>query len=238
MMTEKSSASRGVGFAVNSGSWRSCIARSPERWHRQSALRQGIRSRTNAWSIHQSADHVCIQQRVAGPLHQPWTIPALSGSTWSACLVIASRCGWLSRGSTLNLTAKTARFDELARIDVSALGVSREKHHRYLLGDSATSGFIIHAGSGCVGYVYISDGHIGPLAVGCPGAMGGAFAAALSFAARSNAQTISAFLPGASEPALKAAIDHGMRITFPMLLMSSRQFGNWNSYLPRNPGFM
>jgi hypothetical protein len=29
-----------------------------------------------------------------------------------------------------------------------------------------------------------------------------------------------------------------MRIAFPMMLMSSRSFGDWTSYLPRNPGFM
>lgn len=137
-----------------------------------------------------------------------------------------------------SLTAKTAGFDELAPIDVSALGVSREKHHRYLLGDSTTSGFTIHAGSECVGYVYISDGHIGPLAVRRPDLVGSALAAALSFAVQSDFPIISAFVPGASEAGLKAAIDHGMRLTFPMLLMSSRQFGDWGSYLPRNPGFM
>jgi GNAT superfamily N-acetyltransferase len=136
------------------------------------------------------------------------------------------------------LTANTARFDELALIDVNALSVSREKHHRYLLDDSATSGFTIHDGNECVGYVYISDGHIGPLAVRRPDVIAPAFAAALSLAARSNSPTISAFLPGASEPALKVATDHGMHITFPMLLMSSREFGDWSSYLPRNPGFM
>jgi hypothetical protein len=27
-----------------------------------------------------------------------------------------------------------------------------------------------------------------------------------------------------------------MRITFPMLLMSTRDFGDWTGYLPRNPG--
>lgn len=137
-----------------------------------------------------------------------------------------------------SLTAKTARYDELALIDVSALGVSREKHHRYLLGDSTTSGFTIHDGSECVGYVYMSEGHIGPLAVRRPDLASPAFAAALSVAARSNSPNISAFVPGASEPVLKAATDHGMRLTFPMLLMSNRQFGNWASYLPRNPGFM
>jgi hypothetical protein len=34
------------------------------------------------------------------------------------------------------------------------------------------------------------------------------------------------------------AVEHGMRITFPMLLMSTRDFGDWRGYLPRNPGFM
>lgn len=136
------------------------------------------------------------------------------------------------------LTDKTTRFDELTLIDVSTLGVSREKHHRFLLGESATSGFTIRADGECVGYVYISDGHIGPLAVRRPDLVGPAFATALSFAARSNSPTISAFVPGASEPALKAATGHGMHITFPMLLMSTRQFGDWVSYLPRNPGFM
>ena len=137
-----------------------------------------------------------------------------------------------------SLAGKTATLNDLTLIDRYALGVSREKHHRYLIGDRATSGFTIHDGNECVGYVYISDGHIGPLAVSRPEVMGAALATALSFAARSNSPNISAFLPGASESALKAAMNHGMRITFPMLLMSTREFGNWVSYLPRNPGFM
>ncbi|WP_407189602.1 GNAT family N-acetyltransferase [Bradyrhizobium centrosematis] len=136
------------------------------------------------------------------------------------------------------LAAAAPRFEDLVPIDVGALGVSRAKHHRYLLGDSTTNGFTIHAGRECEGYVYISDGHIGPLAVRRPDLVGPAFAAALSFAARSDVPIISAFVPGASEPALKVAIDHGMHLTFPMLLMSDRQFGDWASYLPRNPGFM
>lgn len=136
------------------------------------------------------------------------------------------------------VTEPTARFDELALMDVNALGVSRQKHHRYLLEDSTTSAFTICTGSERVGYVYLSDGHIGPLAVRRPDLVGAAFAAALSVAARSDSPTISAFVPGACEPALKAATDHGMRITLPMLLMSNRQFGDWARYLPRNPGFM
>lgn len=137
-----------------------------------------------------------------------------------------------------SLMADAIAYDELAAIDVSAVGVSREKHHRFLLGDSTIRGFTIHAGNECVGYVYISGGHIGPLAVRRPDLVDAAFATALSFAAQTDCPTISAFVPGASEPALKAASDHGMRLTFPMLLMSNRPFGDWGSYLPRNPGFM
>jgi hypothetical protein len=49
---------------------------------------------------------------------------------------------------------------------------------------------------------------------------------------------VTAFIHGTSEAALTMAADHGMRITVPMLLMSSGDFGDWTSYLPRNPGFM
>jgi len=38
--------------------------------------------------------------------------------------------------------------------------------------------------------------------------------------------------------ALSVAVEHGMRITFPMVLVSARDFGDWARYLPRNPGFM
>ncbi|MGI9026865.1 MAG: hypothetical protein ACR2GP_15045 [Burkholderiaceae bacterium] len=37
---------------------------------------------------------------------------------------------------------------------------------------------------------------------------------------------------------LSIAVEHGMRITFPMVFMSTRAFGNWTQYLPRNPGFL
>src|SRR5882762_74975 len=43
----------------------------------------------------------------------------------------------------------------LARIDAAAMGVAREKHHRYLINDGLTKGFGLYAGDDCVGYVYI-----------------------------------------------------------------------------------
>ena len=54
---------------------------------------------------------------------------------------------------------------ELVEVDARALGVSREKHHRFLIGDGAR-GALLYAGEDCVGYAYVSvDGHVGPLAV-------------------------------------------------------------------------
>ena len=48
---------------------------------------------------------------------------------------------------------------------------------------------------------------------------------------------MSAFLPGASEAALRTAVEHGMRITFPMLLMSTRDFGDWTGVPAPQSGF-
>jgi hypothetical protein len=65
-----------------------------------------------------------------------------------------------------------------------------------------------------------------------------AFKTALAVAVDSGASKISAFVSGPCEAALNAAVETGMRITLPMVLMSSRDFGNWAQYLPRNPGLM
>jgi ribosomal protein S18 acetylase RimI-like enzyme len=132
-----------------------------------------------------------------------------------------------------------SHLQSLALIDARALGASRAKHHRYLINDGATSGVIFCADNKPVGYAYIArDGHIGPLAVAEPGILGTAFRTALNMATESGCAKVSAFLPGTSDTALSIAVEHGMRITFPMVLMSTRDFGNWNQYLPRNPGFM
>ena len=67
--------------------------------------------------------------------------------------------------------------------------------------------------------------------------MGAAFGTALDLAAAGGTAQVSALLPGVSE-AVGVAVKHGMRITFPMVLLSTRDFGDWTRYLPRNPGFM
>jgi hypothetical protein len=133
----------------------------------------------------------------------------------------------------------SADLRQLAEIDTHALGVSREKHHRHLMADSGMNGVMLRTGNESVGYVYVNpDGHIGPLAVIRPDMAGAAFQTALALAAGRGATQATALISGASDAALDVAVSHGMRITFPMLLMSSRTFGDWTCYLPRNPGFM
>lgn len=140
---------------------------------------------------------------------------------------------------TVAIDGSATTMEKLAEIDAGAIGVSREKHHRHLLGDPAATAVLFYAGSHCVGYGYISaNGHIGPLAVTRPDMLHDAFAAALRLAADRPVEKISAFLPGTCNSALSLAVDQGMRITFPMLLMASPGYGDWTQYLPRNPGFM
>jgi len=138
----------------------------------------------------------------------------------------------------VKLEESSSHLRYLASIDALTLGVSREKHHRYLINDQSTKGVLLYQQDACVGYAYVADGHIGPMAVSQSDKMGTAFKTVLAMAADSGASQVSAFLSGTCGVALSAAVEAGMRITLPMVLMSSRDFGNWAQYLPRNPGLM
>lgn len=136
------------------------------------------------------------------------------------------------------IESTAAHLSALSEIDVGALGIPRGKHHRFLMAGGATRGFLLHDEGECVGYAYVADGHVGPLAVTKRAAVSAAFRTALDLAAESGAPHLSAFVPGPSDAALSVALAAGMRITSPMVLMATRDFGNWTQYLPRNPGFM
>jgi hypothetical protein len=68
--------------------------------------------------------------------------------------------------------------------------------------------------------------------------LGATLRTALNLATEGTSAQLSAFIPGFSDAALSVAIEHGMQITMPMVLMSTHDFGNWTQYVPRNPGFM
>jgi GNAT superfamily N-acetyltransferase len=132
----------------------------------------------------------------------------------------------------------SAHCHALAQIDSRALGISRAKHHGFLASDAATRGFLLYTERECAGYAYVADGHIGPLAVMHRATLSAAFTTAIDLAAEGSAAQVSAFVPGSCDEALRVAIAAGMRITTPMVLMATRDFGNWTQYFPRSPGFM
>jgi GNAT superfamily N-acetyltransferase len=89
-----------------------------------------------------------------------------------------------------------AELRSLDQIDARAMGFSREKHHRFLIGDGTMRGFLLHAADQCVGYAYVAaDGHIGPLSVAERSHLGPAFEAALNLAAEGASSQVSAFNP-------------------------------------------
>lgn len=152
---------------------------------------------------------------------------------------VASQSRRATRLEYRRIEASPSDFGNLRAVDLSALGVSREKHHKYLLDDSAMKGLMLYHGNECIGYTYIAaSGNVGPLALISRDYMEDAFRTSLNIAAEGQSERVSAFLPGSSETALRVAAEYQMRITFPMVLVSDREFGDWVRYIPRNPGFM
>jgi GNAT superfamily N-acetyltransferase len=139
----------------------------------------------------------------------------------------------------VRLADTESHLQNLASIDARSSGVSRIKHHRYLIKDANARGALLCEGDEPVGYAYVSRaGHVGPLAVARPEMLESAFRTALSMAVESGSAKISAFLPGPADTALSVAVGSGMQITFPLVLMSDYAAAGWTQYLPRNPGFM
>jgi len=127
----------------------------------------------------------------------------------------------------------------IGRIDEEVLGFRRDAHHRFLLDGFAGSAVQIEQAGRPVGYAYVSaQGHIGPLAI-APGADGRAvIETALRCALESRPANVSLIVPGRSDLIFGALSEMGFRIDEPMVLMSERQFGDWRSYFPSNPGSM
>ncbi|MCK1466575.1 hypothetical protein IVB51_04065, partial [Bradyrhizobium sp. CW10] len=114
------------------------------------------------------------------------------------------------------LDEEASTLARLAQADERVLGISREKHHRYLINDSRTRGFSLYDGADWLGYAYVdAGGHAGPVAVLQSSAMATAFRTALRLAAESGASQVSAFLPGSkrSGPLGGARVRHADQVS-------------------------
>jgi ribosomal protein S18 acetylase RimI-like enzyme len=127
----------------------------------------------------------------------------------------------------------------LSQVDQQALGFTRNKHHEFLLSVHGVTCYLFRKHRNAEGYAYIwSNGGVGPLAVVSPVSFRSVMNEALKFAATRGTPSVSLLLSGSNVQALSAALEHKMRIDTPLVLMSSKRFGNWTNYLFHSPGLM
>lgn len=130
-------------------------------------------------------------------------------------------------------------LEMLSQIDEHVLGFAREQHHRYLLAAPGASCHVFRSGGAVHGYAYVwASGRVGPLAVTSPSRLVPVMNAALGLAVANNTDSVSIIVAGSNEQGVANALDRGMRIASPFVLMSTKPFGNWGSYLFHSPGLL
>ena len=130
-------------------------------------------------------------------------------------------------------------IDMLGRIDEDALGFRRDKHHAFNIASEAASAFLIQRQGSNIGYAYVSSGgHVGPVALLDVSVSAEAVTSVLRHTIELGAEQVSMIVPGPADRCMAAAVDCGLRISEPLVLLASHPFGDWRRYLPRNPGYM
>ena len=127
----------------------------------------------------------------------------------------------------------------LTAIDEAVLGFRRAAHHRFSIDAGDRSCLLIRRGDETAGYAYLApDGSIGPFALRDPRDGSDAITAVLKRAAALSAERLSMIVPGPAEDILAVASRAGMRVVNSLVLHSSRPFGDWRAYLPRDPAYL
>jgi GNAT superfamily N-acetyltransferase len=124
-------------------------------------------------------------------------------------------------------------------IDREVLGFSRPGHHRYFVEDQKIPCLLFRDKSGDpAAYAYVwPDGRIGPVAALREAPFEQILRMAVGHAEK-YATHLTMMIPGANTEAMEAALAMGFRIRLPYVLLSSRPFGSWSSYLFHSPGLM
>lgn len=130
-------------------------------------------------------------------------------------------------------------LEVLSRVDEQVLGFARELHHRYFLSVPGASCYLFRNKSAVDGYAYVwTNGRVGPLAVTSPSRFAPVMNAALGLAAAESLDSVSITVPGCNEQGVAIALSAGMRILYPLLLMSAKPFGKWDSYMFFSPALL
>lgn len=127
---------------------------------------------------------------------------------------------------------------DIDALDIEVLSMSRQLHHRYLLGHKDISCNLFRVGGRTVSYAYHGkDGRIGPV-LAVEDAPYEAILETLMGMAREESDTISIMVPGSNTAALRLALAHGFSVVMPYVLLSSKPFGAWGNYLFHSPGML
>jgi hypothetical protein len=129
-------------------------------------------------------------------------------------------------------------IDALASIDQRLLGMPRREHHEYLLLEQKTPCHVFTRGSRICGYAYVAkDGRIGPMATTSQDLFEDMLMRTILLAHEGSGE-ISLMAPGSGKTAMRVALDAGLQIRLPSVLMASQPFGDWSTYLYHSPALM
>jgi len=124
----------------------------------------------------------------------------------------------------------------LSDIDREVLGFSRDRHHQYFLQRKDGSGYLFRNDNRVFGYAYIwDDGHVGPLAASSEDAFHDTLESSLILAADKSPGQVAVFVPGSNVSAIVTALQNGLNVSEPYILMATKPFGRWSQYLLHSP---
>ena len=139
----------------------------------------------------------------------------------------------------LRATADLAGFPaERDALDREVLGFDRAVDHAFAGGDGRHTFAYVDEGGGLLGYGYASEaGRVGPIATRDAALLTPILAHLLVAVEPRGAS--STWLPGASDEAIRTALEAGLRIEgFPTILCWSTRFGDFARYTPISPGLL
>jgi hypothetical protein len=135
-----------------------------------------------------------------------------------------------------NSLAERTRLDRLHRI---ALGFPSGWHNEFFFKVLKSRCLVFKKNGRPVGYAFVRpDGRIGPLVVRSASSFAGAFDLTLRAAVEGKPEKVTMYFPGSNGGAVRMGIEHGFRITYPMLFLSSRPMGDFENYLLYSGGLM
>lgn len=136
---------------------------------------------------------------------------------------------------TADLTGFPAERDVLDR---DVLGYDHPIDHGYAGGNGRHTFAYVDAGGSLLGYGYAAEaGRVGPIATRDPELLPLALGHLLVAVEPRGASSI--WLPGASDGAIRTALEAGLRIEgFPTILCWSKPFADFSRYVPISPGLL